>query len=536
MKKIYRNLKTAVLALGCMSLLLSSCSDFLDKNPHDFVSPEIFYKNESDCMMALAGVYWTLATDHVYGERYSNILSNTDDLSYYARLNQSGQVYTNSHNSSNNDIYQTWTQLYSGINNANVLLDNIDAANIPDAAVKNRIKGEAKFLRAYYHFLLVQSWYEVPIRTETVTDINNSSLAATPHAEAIDWIIKEMEDCIDLVDDSKYDLSPSHVKKTTVQGILARVCLWRAGSPSNGGKEFYEKAAKYAKAVYDSHKHKLYLGDIYAIWKNIASDKYDTEYNESMWEVEFIGTRVDGKFTYSRIGNTIGNWQENTSSTGKGYAYGFYCGSLILWDLFEKNPGDLRRDLSMATYKLDASDAAVYWKDTEIVTRRCGKYRREWTTTSPKEKNNDQINYPVLRYADVLLMLAEAENEAGKAPTDLAYDAINEVRERAGIDKVENLSYAEFQQEVRDERARELCFESLRKYDLIRWGIYYDAAHNKLTEATNDKRWTTSGYYKAAKEYAANTEERHQFLPIPMKELGVNLLLKQNSYWSNAAE
>lgn len=370
MKKIYRNLKTAVLALGCMSLLLSSCSDFLDRNPHDFVSPEIFYKNESDCMMALAGVYWTLATDHVYGERYSNILSNTDDLSYYARLNQSGQVYTNSHNSSNNDIYQTWTQLYSGINNANVLLDNIDAANIPDAAVKNRIKGEAKFLRAYYHFLLVQSWYEVPIRTETVTDINNSSLAATPHAEAIDWIIKEMEDCIDLVDDSKYDLSPSHVKKTTVQGILARVCLWRAGSPSNGGKEFYEKAAKYAKAVYDSHKHKLYQGDIYAIWKNIASDKYDTEYNESMWEVEFIGTRVDGKFTYSRIGNTIGNWQENTSATGKGYAYGFYCGSLILWDLFEKNPGDLRRDLSMATYKLNTSDAAVYWKDTEIVTRR----------------------------------------------------------------------------------------------------------------------------------------------------------------------
>ena len=94
MKKIYRNLKTAVLALGCMSLLLSSCSDFLDRNPHDFVSPEIFYKNESDCMMALAGVYWTLATDHVYGERYSNILSNTDDLSYYARLNQSIPTHT----------------------------------------------------------------------------------------------------------------------------------------------------------------------------------------------------------------------------------------------------------------------------------------------------------------------------------------------------------------------------------------------------------------------------------------------------------
>lgn len=536
MKKIYHNLKTAVLALGCMSLLFPACSDFLDRDPHDFVSPEIFYKNESDCTMALAGVYWTLATDHVYGDRYSNIISNTDDLSYYARLNQSNQVYTNSHNSSNNDIYQTWTQLYSGINNANVLLDNIDAANIPDAAVKNRIKGEAKFLRAYYHFLLVQGWYEVPIRKETVDDINNSSLPATKHAEAIDWIIKEMEDCIDMVDDSKYDGSPSHVKKTVVEGILARVCLWRAGYPSNGGKEFYEKAAKYAKAVYDSHKHKLYQGDIYTIWKNIASDKYDTDYNESMWEVEFVGSRVDGKFTYSRIGNTIGNLQDNTSSTGAGFSYGFYCGTLILWDLFEKNPGDLRRDLSMAPYKLDTSDKPVNWKDTEFVTRRCGKYRREWTTTSPKDKNNDQINYPVLRYADVLLMLAEAENEVAGTPTDLAYTAINEVRERAGIDKVENLSYATFQQEVRDERARELCFESLRKYDLIRWGIYYDAAHSKLTTATNDKRWTTSSYYKAAKDYAANTEERHQFLPIPMKELGVNLLLKQNSYWSNTTE
>lgn len=536
MKKIYQNLKTTILALGCASLLLSSCADFLDRDPHDFVSPEIFYKNENDCMMALAGVYWTLATDHVYGDRYSNIISNADDLSYYARLNQSGQVYTNSHNSSNNDIYQTWTQLYSGINNANVLLDNIDAADIPDAAVKNRIKGEAKFLRAYYHFLLVQSWYEVPIRKETVTDINNSSIPATPHAEALDWIIQEMEDCINMVDDSKYDGSPSHVKKTSVEGILARVCLWRAGYPSNGGKAFYEKAAKYAKAVYDSHKHKLHQGDIYAIWKNIASDKYDTEYNESMWEVEFIGTRVDGKFTYSRIGNTIGNLQENTSSTGKGYSYGFYCGTLILWDLFEKNSGDLRRDLAMAPYKLNTSDAAVYWKDTEFVTRRCGKYRREWTTTSPKEKNTDQINYPVLRYADVLLMLAEAENEANGNPTELAYTAINEVRKRAGIGEVENLSYTQFQQEVRDERARELCFESLRKYDLIRWGIYYDTNHTKLAEATNDKRWTTSSYYKAAKDYSANTEEKHRFLPIPMKELGVNLLLKQNSYWSNATE
>ena len=216
---------------ACILAIVASMAgcDMLDTKPYDFVAPETFYKNETDCTMALAGVYWTMAAEHVYGNRYSCMLSNTDDLSYYYRANQTNAVVANSHNTCNTDLWYTWESLYSGINNANVLLDNIDAASISDNNVKTRIKGEAKFLRAYYHFLLVQGWYEVPIRKETVKDITVSSLEATPHAEALDWIIQEMEDCLDMVDNSSYDQSPSHVKKTVVEGILARVCLWRAG-------------------------------------------------------------------------------------------------------------------------------------------------------------------------------------------------------------------------------------------------------------------------------------------------------------------
>ena len=235
----------------CILAIVTSMAgcDMLDTKPYDFVAPETFYKNETDCTMALAGVYWTMAAEHVYGNRYSCMLSNIDDLSYYYRQNQTSAVVANSHNTGNTDLWYTWESLYSGINNANVLLDNIDGASISDEKVRARIKGEAKFLRAYYHFLLVQGWYEVPIRKETVKDITVSSLEATPHAEALDWIIQEMEDCLDMVDNSSYDQSPSHVKKTVVEGILARVCLWRAGEPSKGGKPYYEKAAKYAKAV-----------------------------------------------------------------------------------------------------------------------------------------------------------------------------------------------------------------------------------------------------------------------------------------------
>ena len=149
----------------------------------------------------------------------------------------------------------------------------------------------------------------------------------------------------------------------------------------------------------------------------------------------------------------------------------------------------------------------------------------------PKKKNYTSENYPLLRYADVLLMLAEAENEANQGPTTSAYEAINEVRERAGIDPLKNLSYSDFQQAVRDERARELCFESLRKYDLVRWGIYEKAIHDDLGAATKDSRWATGTNFIGAATYAQRTSEKHQFLPIPTKELGVNTKLKQNKYW-----
>ena len=172
----------------CILAIVTSMAgcDMLDTKPYDFVAPETFYKNETDCTMALAGVYWTMAAEHVYGNRSSCMLSNIDDLSYYYRQNQTSAVVANSHNTGNTDLWYTWESLYSGINNANVLLDNIDGASISDEKVRARIKGEAKFLRAYYHFLLVQGWYEVPIRKETVKDITISSLDATPHAEALD--------------------------------------------------------------------------------------------------------------------------------------------------------------------------------------------------------------------------------------------------------------------------------------------------------------------------------------------------------------
>ena len=221
MKKFYNIFKKALVLIGVVSM--TSC-DFLGTEPYDFVSPTTFYRNESECTMALAAVYYPMATANLYGNFYSTEMTNIDDLSYYTRnSNFSGKLWANDYTSTTQEIWNIWEALYTGIKNANGLLENIDKAEMSQIA-KDRIKGEAKFLRAYYHFLLVQAFYEVPIRKQSLDDINAASMPATSNAEALDWIIKEMEECIPLLHKKEKYKRTSHVQYTYVDAILARVC------------------------------------------------------------------------------------------------------------------------------------------------------------------------------------------------------------------------------------------------------------------------------------------------------------------------
>lgn len=525
MKKTIIRISLAVASI----LSFCSCEDFLNTMPYDFDNPETFYTTEKNCKMALAGVYSGLTQLGTYGNCYSVYISGCDDMSFWTRkaASTAAMVCGNDHGPSESRIWEAWADLYTGINNANIFMEKIDDAELSDE-LKTKYKGEAKFLRAFYHFLLVQGWYEVPIRKESINDVNSASLKATSHAEALKWIIKEMEECVDMVDDSEYDKSPSYVKKNTVMGILARVYLWSAGYPNNGGKADYEKASYWANKVKESGKHQL-NPDFESIWKMMCGDQYDAVYNESIWEAEFYGSRDDGNITMGRIGNTLGNLDKTTTVSS-----GFCAGTLLLWDLYSAN--DPRRDVTMCTYSIDKNGKKVAWNDNQIIKRTCGKFRREWEPAYSTNKNWTPENFPLLRYSDVLLMLAEAENEANQGPTALAYECINLVRGRAlQLELTAGLDYAAFKQEVMDERARELTFEALRKYDLIRWGIYVDRIKNDLGEAVKDSRWKNGTVETnndgGVSAFINRTAEKHQFLPIPEKELAVNLLIEQNKYW-----
>ncbi len=567
MKKTYRFL--TVLAGTVLTL---SCS-FLDQTPKVICS-ETFYNTEEEVLYGLAGVYGVINREQFYGNYYSAMYANNDDLCYFNRDISTNFLQYNRHDAGTVQIYDIWTVIYEGIRNANAFMAAVSATEFDK---DGKYYCEARFLRAYYHFILAQSWGDVPLKDRATGNLNEVMCEATPQFDVLIWAAAEMEACLDTMDEEP-SAQPSRVTKTTVQGILARVYLFLAGDSVEGGDKtaFLTKARNFAKAVIDSGKHQL-NPDYSQVFINMISDKYDTEYRESMWEAEFLGDRSSAEsWSNGRIGDVLGlqSGDSNSSQFSEfkcNYAYGQYDGSLQLWDLYwqtDRTTGenalstitDKRQLWNMPPYNYAGNanqppfgeisgkciagiDKTPYVYKSVSTTadptaaqaiRNCGKFRREVVYEGQKTSKSlyTTINYPLLRYSDVLLMFAEAENELS-GPSQSSYDCVKAVRDRAGIATRDFSEYDKdsFRELVRNERGRELCFESLRRFDLIRWGVYVKSMHEYVQWAA-DSRWSDNVKSTRAATIGGNVSERNILLPIPSIELGVNKSLRQNSLWS----
>lgn len=543
--------------------LLSSCS-FLDEEPHVICS-DTFYQTPDDVVCGLAGVYGPMGLETFYGNYYSMFISNVDDLSYFNRSTSDQKTAIYKHDSGSTEIYQVWTAIYQGIRNANAFMEAVTKTEFDEDGT---YYAEARFLRAYYHFLLGQAWGNVPVRKEVCKEHSDTPCEATPQYEVLKWCAEEMEACLEDISED-VSIQPSRVTRTTVHGILARVYLFMAGESVQGGdkKEFYRKAMENAYEVISSEKHRL--NPSYSeVFTNMISDKYDKDFRESMWEVEFNGDRSGSQqWSNGRIGDVIGlrsSGREDFLSFLCNYSYAQYDGTLMLWDLYwctdrtddeDMLPSvtDLRQMWNMPPYNYEGRTSSPTYAASKEKTpyiyrsvstfddpmtaraiRNCGKWRREIQYEGVKDNMSiyTSVNYPLLRYSDVLLMYAEAYNEYHGAPDATAYQAVKEVRDRAGI-KTRDLSEYDmqsFRELVRNERGRELCFESLRKYDLIRWGTFVDAMHS-YGHYTLDAEWNFNNKYIYAAAIGAAVSEKHILMPIPAIELGVNDKLVQNPLW-----
>ena len=566
MKNIYRFLIGAAAVTS-----LFSCS-FFDVEPQVICS-ETFYNSEAEVKYGLAGVYGAIGKEQFYGNYYSLMYANIDDLCYFNRDISTNYLQYCRHNASTSQVYDIWTAMYQGVNNANSFMEAVVNTEYDK---DGKYFNEARFLRAYYHFLLAQSFGDVPLRTVAVKKPDEVMCPATPQYDILTWAAAEMEACLELASEEVTE-QPSRVTKTTMQGILARVYLFLAGESVKGGDKtaFLTKARDFAKDVIDSGKHDL-NPDYSRVFINMIEDEYDTEYHESMWEAEFLGDRSSAEnWSNGRIGDLLG-LQSGDSNSSKyteftcNYAYGQYDGSLKLWDLYWQTDRtadenalptitDKRQEWNLPPYNYagnaqqppygETSGKAVAGIDktpyvyNSVSTsndptaaqaiRNCGKFRREVQYEGVKTSKllYTTINYPILRYSDVLLMYAEASNELS-GPTQEAYDCVAKVRTRAGIATLPMGSYDKdsFRELVRNERGRELCFESLRRFDLIRWGIYVQEM-NKYTEWSADERWSKSAKAARAANMGGYIKPMHVLLPIPAIELGVNKELVQNELW-----
>lgn len=550
-----------------------SCSDFLDKEPHNLTS-ETFFNNAKELDAFLTGTYSPLMQDHFYGNYYPLYNAGGDDLTFYQRSTPANSMVCANANSSNTYIATFWRILYEGINRANILIANVNKNPEIEQSIRDRVNAEAMFLRSFYYFHLVQGWGDVPLRLEPTVKVAGIDAARTDKQIVYDQIIKDIEASIPYLYKSSELSYTGRVTQSAAQGILARIYMFRAGEHFRENKpagpevmNYFAEAKKWALEVKNSGLHGL-VKPYSRVFIDLSQDKYNsTGVRESIWEAEEAGNRSTVEQAAGRAGNTYGFGSTNDYSSTEGlqnlmglanpgYSYKFAFASLKLYEIYESEGDTARGDWSIANYDYTFASVApkkvtgrkyyfgklrpgtvapegyTFIEEAASIsnknkTRCSAKYRREYEVVGPKNKNFTPINFPILRYSDILLMIAEADNEINAAPTPLAFECLDAVRMRADITPLSGsgITKDQFRNVIKKERAMELSFEALRRWDLIRWGDFTKNMRDVQGMVQSDS-WGAP--YKYAAEYY-NVSEAYNYFPIPDNEMSINKLITENN-------
>lgn len=526
-------------------VMLGSCKKALEIKPKDFLSASTYFNTEADATAALGAAWDMLTRGYMYQGNYQYRMVTADDCWTALSPNFPSNLGVQSDFSYYNE---RWKSLYTTIEYCNILLQNLPRVKM-DEGKKGIIRGEGLFLRAFIYYELVKDWGAVPMRLEPTAGPNDLNIASTPVKDIYSQILKDMISAEGLVPNTSVALygGAGYAAKTTVQAMLARVCLQMAGEPLKDLSK-YQDAKNWAQKVVDSREHAL-NPDYTKIFINYAQNIIDKK--ESLWEVDF--NYVSGTTEHGNIGYLDG-------IAGASGSFGSGAGQFkVTRKLFNSYGGtaastkDTRRDWNCAlwTWKNTTTTGAetdkTYFPTTQTYQRFLAKYR-VYLSPPPIVNGQTVINYPLMRYSDVLLMLAEAENYLN-GPSDLAYSSINQVRARAygklmpgatnltEFDLPRTFNKDTFLGEIQNERLREFPGESIRKYDLLRWGIFIQSIKQLGVDVTDPAQpvvpYSTSGGqpYPNMLQLANTVSTRDLLWPIPALELQYNKLLTQNFGW-----
>jgi hypothetical protein len=502
-----KNINQLTLAFAALVVLaITSCNKFLDQKPITEVSAEVVFSDVPSTYKALAGVYSRLVGDAAYGIRVSLYYPlDTDEMQGPggAADNDRRDIARYAATPGNAQITNPFNQMFQGIEYANICIANIPKmamyANGTDQQKKQlqRMYGEALTLRAQFYTEAIRNWGDLPAHFEpaSVMATKNPFPARTSKDTLYDRLLEDLKLAATLVPwrnelSSIGDGADERITKGTVKGLRARIALYRGGyslrqdgtvKRSSDYLKYYQIARDEAAEVMASKQHSL-NPSFKGIWKDQVNARAVVDPNgELMFQASGIGGvgAGDTKLAYYN-GPSVNGLGNKSINVLPSYFYAF-------------DSTDLRRDVTCAVYNV-AADGVT--KVGQAITAICdGKYRRDWIS-NPTVAPTNAIQYfglkwQILRYSDVMLMFAEAENEIN-GPTTAAYNAVNQVRRRgygkpistanAAVDLPAGLNKADFFKALVKERSLELGGEGVRKYDLIRWNLLATTIAN--TKAT----------------------------------------------------
>lgn len=539
-------------------MLMSACDDILDETPSSGYDRDNYFSSVERAEAAVLGVYGAIAENTHYGW-YQMALPSSDDMYFTNRTHNDNQIHDIVHyaeNASNTWIQTLWQQKYVSINRANLAIAGIEGMKTYPADERLvQLVAELRFLRAFVAYDLVVNWGDVPFKT-TATDTYESAFGERRDREDIYDIMVE-----DLT--FAYEHLPWHTTgaperpgQGAARGMLMRVLMQRAGyslsmkgeltRPDNSTRTACFRAVLEQWRAFEAEgAHDFHPGGYAEYFMNTSAGIASPV--ETLWEIPMTHEqgRLNGSAWGVYIGPSVANPDGITSAETNSYmgrANGFFY-VVPEWQAFYE-AGDERRDVNICTYRFtwDADKKEHVKNNRPNTSWYVGKWRREWMSHESWNKNMNygDVNFCPLRYADMVLLAAEAANELGDAP--LAWELINRVRERAGATAVGTGNYARVMAPTKRnhtlpfiddateagkirtvlyfERGLELAFEGQRKYDLVRWGVLGPAL--RLFGQASAVNAGTSMAYPACRNFV---DGRNELRPVPLKEIQSNPLL-----------
>lgn len=479
-------------------IALAGCNkDFLTKAPLDNVNTANFYKTQSDAIAAINAAYQPLQRPKLFNLRMwaTDIMAGNsetggaNDGSDGIETIQESNFVTQADNAGVLDLYRGPAP---GILQCNIVLQKVPAINM-DAAVKARVLGEAQFLRGLYYFILVRFFGDVPlVLTPQEPGSPDIYPSRTPKAQVYTQIITDLTNAMNsLPAASSYTGADiGRASKGAAAGMLAKVYLTLGQ---------YQKCLDLCQQV-DGMGYALnadYADNFNPLKKNTV---------ESLFEVQYSGTTTYGFFDDLNQASWVSTFTgpRNQTNFVQG-AYGWDLPTQEFIDSYEA--GDKRKDETVLYQGCPNFYGNAYNSSYSLTGYNLRKFLVP-ASISPAYNTNPE-DFPVLRYADILLMEAECLNELGQ--TSVAAAPLNKVRARAGLPNVAaGLSQANFRTAVLHERRMELAFEGQRWFDLIR---------------INNGQYGLDFLHSIGK---TNATSKNLLLPIPQLEIDANPNLKQN--------